>query len=225
MWPRRRISTRLLLFLALAWLVSPLAGCTASFQHKTGGGIRSAAAVGNILRVPLTRQTSEYTCGVAVMQSLLYYLDDDDDYSEETLAKELKADPAEGTSYRAMADFAVSKGYRVEVRTGMSLDELRHYIDEGKPVVVLIQAWAESPVDYSRDWEDGHYAVAIGYDRENIYFMDPSTLANYAYLPNREFLDRWHDKDKGERLDHFGLIISRPGSGKSYDPDRVHRIR
>lgn len=159
------------------------------------------------------------------MQSILYSLDDKDDYSEEMLSKELKADPASGTSYRAMADFARLKGYRVEVRTGMSMDDVRGFIDEGVPVIVLIQAWAEFPVDYSKDWEDGHYAVAIGYDREAVYFMDPSTLGNYTYLANREFLDRWHDEDKGERLTRFGLIITRPGRETSYEQDKVYRIR
>ncbi len=159
------------------------------------------------------------------MQSILYALDEHDDYSEETLAKDLQANPDEGTSYRSMADLAVSKKYHVEIRTEMTLEDLKRYIDDGKPVIVLIQAWAESPVDYSLDWADGHYTVAIGYDTENVYLMDPSTLGNYTYLPNREFLDRWHDEDKGERLDHFGLIISRPGRETSYEQDKVFRIR
>ena len=179
----------------------------------------------NLIRVPLTRQTSDYTCGVAVMQSILYYLDEKDDYSEEILIRELKADPVNGTSYQAMADFARSNGYRVEVRTEMRLDDLRDFIDKGEPVIVLIQAWAESPVDYSRDWEDGHYVVAIGYDRDNVYFMDPSTLGNYTYLPNREFLDRWHDEDARVQLNHFGMIITMEGRERSYEPDRLHRIR
>lgn len=221
----RKFGNRFLLVLALVWLASPLAGCGSPLRQGAGQEIRSASTVGNFLRVPLTRQTSDYTCGVAVMQSILYALDENDDYSEEMLAKELKANLAEGTSYRAMADFAVSKGYHVEVRTEMTLESLRGFIDDGKPVIVLIQAWADSPADYSRDWEDGHYAVAAGYDRENVYFMDPSTLGNYTYLPNQEFLNRWHDEDKGEQLYHFGMIISRPGRGISYDPDKVYPIR
>jgi len=159
------------------------------------------------------------------MQSLLYFHDPQDDYSEETLVKELKADPVNGTSYQAMADFARSKGYLVEVRTEMTLDDIRGFIDKGVPVIVLIQAWAGSPVDYSRDWEDGHYAVAIGYDRDTVYFMDPSTLGNYAYLPNREFQDRWHDEDKGVKLVRFGLIIQREKRDHRYDPDTIFPIR
>lgn len=223
--PFRGIQSVFPFFLVLACAVPLFAGCGTTFLQRTGQELRSASAVGNLIRVPLTRQSSDYTCGVAVMQSILYFHDNQDDYSEDTLVEELNADPVNGTSYPAMADFARSKGYFVEVRTEMTLDDIRDFIDKGVPVIVLIQAWAESPVDYSRDWEDGHYAVAIGYDRDVVYFMDPSTLGNYTYLPNREFLDRWHDEDKGGKLDRFGMIIKREKRENHYDPDNVFRIR
>lgn len=223
--PFRGIRCGFLFFLAVALAVPPFAGCGTTIQQRTGRELRSASAVGNLIRVPLTRQSSDYTCGVAVLQSILYFHDAQDDDSEDTLVKELKTDPVNGTSYQAMADFARSKGYLVEARTEMTLDDIRDFIDKGVPVIVLIQAWAESPVDYSRDWEDGHYVVAVGYDRDAVYFMDPSTLGNYTYLPNQEFLDRWHDEDKGVKLDRFGLIIKREKRENNYDPDNIFRIR
>ena len=223
--PYRGIRSGFLFFLALALAVPPFAGCGTTFQQRTGPELRSASAVGNLIRVPLTRQSSDYTCGVAVLQSILYFHDAQDDDSEDSLVKELKTDPVNGTSYQAMADFARSKGYLVEARTEMTLDDIRDFIDKGVPVIVLIQAWAESSVDYSRDWEDGHYVIAVGYDRDAVYFMDPSTLGNYTYLPNQEFLDRWHDEDKGVKLDRFGLIIKREKRENHYDPDNIFRIR
>jgi len=54
----------------------------------------------------------------------------------------------------------------------------------------------QNPSDWSQDWEDGHYVVGIGYDSNNIYFMDPATMGNYTYIPVDEFLARWHDKDQ-----------------------------
>jgi len=221
----RGIQSGFLLFLLLAFATPPFAGCGTTFRQRTGEELRSASAVGNLIRVPLTRQSSDYTCGVAALQSILYFHDVQDDYSEDTLVKELKADPVNGTSYKAMADFARSKGYLVDARTEMALDDIRNFIDNGVPVIVLIQAWAESPVDYSQDWGDGHYALAIGYDRDAVYFMDPSTLGNYTYLPNQEFLDRWHDEDKGVKLNHFGLIIQRENRKNHFAPDNIFPIR
>ncbi len=56
-------------------------------------------------------------------------------------------------------------------------------------------------------WNEGvrlvgpnHYAVAIGYDEKHIYFMDPSTLGHYTFIPIAEFLDRWHDMDGQVKL-------------------------
>ena len=54
----------------------------------------------------------------------------------------------------------------------MSYDDLEGFIDKKKPVICLIQAWnGDSDYDYSKDWEDGHYVIAIGYDKNNIYFI------------------------------------------------------
>jgi hypothetical protein len=95
-------------------------------------------------------------------------------------------------------------------------------MDAGRPVICSIQAYADDdkPKDYTKDG-NGHYVVAIGYDENgNWYFMDPSanykgTPANprYAYLPEAEFLKRWHEDEgmhgKQEPHRHLGLIIYR----------------
>ena len=67
-----------------------------------------------------------------------------------------------------------------------------------------------------------HFRV-VGFDRKYLYFMDPSTLGNYAFIPIPEFLARWHDyyiDEEGRKITlvHFGLVFS----GKSkpvYDPE------
>jgi len=107
----------------------------------------------------------------------------------------------------------------------MTLNDIRNFIDNGIPVIVLIQAWAESLVDYSQDWEDGHYAVAIGYDRDTIYFMDPSTLGNYTYFRTGISGPLARLEDKVVNLDRFGMIIQREKRENHYDPDNIFRIR
>ena len=121
-----------------------------------------------------------------------------------------------GTHYQEMMRLAKAKGYSVKVVKNMTVPELKTLIDGGKPVICLIQAWAEKTIDYSNDWEDGHYVLAIGHDQGNIFFMDPSTLCNYTYIPTDEFVKRWHDTDGKEKLVHFGLIIEK--SKPKYNP-------
>ncbi len=182
--------------------------------------ISAAKAPRNLITVPMVRQSTDFTCGVAALQSVFAYFGDD--YREDQLAKELKAVPKTGTHYQEMVRLAKAKGYLVKVLKDMTIDDLKKGIADGKPVICLIQAWADKTVDYSKDWLDGHYVVAIGYDTNNVFFMDPSTLSNYAFIPTKEFLNRWHDTDGKEKLVHFGLIIEK--SQPKYSPATFIRL-
>lgn len=173
--------------------------------------------VPSLLPVPLVRQATDYTCGVSALQAVLQYYGVS--YREDVLARTLKADPQKGTDCKEIRRFAESLGFTIEERTGMSLDDLRGLLDRRLPVIVLLQAWPDHPVDYASDWEDGHYAVAVGYDEANLYFMDPSTLGNYTYIPNARFVVRWHDRDDHSVYEHYGMAVSKPRS--AHDPEAI----
>jgi predicted double-glycine peptidase len=179
-----------------------------------------ATKVANLISVPMTYQAYDYACGVAALQSILYYYGES--FRHEELAEVLAPDPKTGTNYRKVAEFARSHGFQVDIHTHLPLEDLKKLIDARKPVMVLLQAWPESPVNWSESWDEGHYAVAIGYDENNIYFMDPSTIGHYTFIPILEFMDRWHDLDGGEKLIHFGMVITKQGPAP-YDPDIINR--
>ncbi|MGC9976765.1 MAG: cysteine peptidase family C39 domain-containing protein, partial [Syntrophales bacterium] len=61
----------------------------------------------NLIRIPLVRQTRDYNCGVAALQSVLLYYGEE--YGRLELARILGADPSKGTSYRAILRFANRK--------------------------------------------------------------------------------------------------------------------
>ena len=84
-------------------------------------------------------------------------------------------------------------------------------MDAGTPVIVLLQAWADRYMtldDWRRDWDDGHYAIVIGLNKDVLLFEDPSTIRR-TWLREREFLARWHDVDTktGEKYEHFGMVL------------------
>lgn len=159
----------------------------------------------NLIRLPLTRQATCYTCGVSALQSVLAYYGEE--IREDELAKSLKANYRDGTAYKNIAHFSESLGFKVEINKDMTITDLKAFLDKKQPVICLLQAWSERPIDYSQAWGDGHYVVAVGYDEKNIFFMDPSTLGNFAYVPETEFVERWHDTDGKERLKHFGMLV------------------
>lgn len=176
----------------------------------------------NIIQVPLLRQSTDYTCGVTALQSILYY--HGIEFREDRLAKLLGSDPIMGTAYRKMVSLADSLGFKITVKEKCSMDDLKFYLDKKEPVIVLIQAWTEQKnVDWKNDWEDGHYVVAIGYDKDKIYFMDPSTIGNYTYIPNEEFLNRWHDTDTKDTLRHFIMSIQKE-TPPVFNPDNLLKI-
>lgn len=163
----------------------------------------------HITRLPFIRQATNFTCGVAALQSIFYYYGDE--FNESKLAAQLKPDPDAGTNYSNIAHLARELGYKVKIYKNMNLATLKMLLDAKTPVLVLIQAWTDQKnVDWENDWIDGHDVVAIGYDNENIYFMDPSMIGNFAFIPIPELLTRWHDEERGIKYYNFGMTITKP---------------
>ena len=186
----------------------------------------------NLIRVPLVSQARDYTCGVAALQAVLLYYGEDD-YSQSELARYLGANPRHGISYRAILRFAnrrfsdpQKRNFWMWKRCGMTIDVLREVIDSGRPPIIPFQAWVRPGVSWKKEWNEGHYAVAVGYDEDNIYFMDSAILGHYAYIPVDEFLDRWHDRDPvtGEKLSQCALVIGNDGKIPSYDVRVIQRL-
>lgn len=177
--------------------------------------------INNLIPVPLVRQATDYTCGASALQSVLGFYGEN--IREDVIAKAVGSDPENGTRFQRIAKYAKMKGYNVLVKTKMTLQNLKNYIDRKIPVIVLIQAWPDNHVNWVTDYDDGHYAVVIGYDSKNIYFMDPSTLGNYTYIPVQEFMNRWHDRESEDViLNHFGMVIFK--KRQVYDNKKILRL-
>lgn len=117
----------------------------------------------------------------------------------------------EGTSPQAMIAVARRYGFEVKYGTQWSLNQVKQYVDAGTPVIVLLQAWADRYMtldDWRRDWNDGHYAIVIGLNKDVLLFEDPASIRR-TWLRDREFLARWHDMDEktGEKYEHFGMVL------------------
>lgn len=108
--------------------------------------------------------------------------------------------------------------------------DINKEINERKKLVICeIQAWTDNPpVDYSKSYDEGHFVVAIGYDDSNIYFMDPCTVGNYTYIPNKELITRWHDTnmdDSGKiiKTENLGIVLWRD-SILEFKPNNITKI-
>jgi sialate O-acetylesterase len=176
------------------------------------------------IALPDVQQPDNYSCGAAALMSVCAYFgvgpEDLDEFK-----RSLGTDEKEGTNVWCMRDMARGLGLCAEVRHGMRLDDLKKRLDDGAPVICSFQAYGE-PGAYYRD-DDGHYAVAVGYDDENFYFMDPVQAGRRGFLPAKEFERRWHDDegttDAPDPHTHLGLVITRK-AGEPANPPRARRI-
>lgn len=160
----------------------------------------------NILPFISCRQAHNYDCGAAALQAVLGY------YGIYIPLREAihmaKTSPAHGTSIAAMVDVLHSFGFRC-TSGRITIEKIKSCIDGQVPVIVPLQAWTKKKrIDWKKTWNEGHYVVVIGYDKEKLYFADPASK-KITYLTPREFMRRWHDSDDdGRRYIHYGIAVA-----------------
>jgi len=153
-------------------------------------------------------QTFDFDCGPKALQTVMAY------YGVEVRGDELIEALGAGDDGTAVADMvAVARqyGFQVRARTGWTLKELKRSVEAGYPVIVVLQAWADRYMtleDWRNDYDDGHYAIVIGFAKGVILFEDPASFRR-TWLREREFRARWHDRDTktNETLERFGMVL------------------
>jgi predicted double-glycine peptidase len=197
--------------------------CLANYHEFKPSAIKIA--------LPEVQQPDEFSCGAASLMSILaYYGAGPEDY--DVLKKKLGTTQKDGTDYHHMIRFAGEQGLQADAKAEMTITQLEKCLDECKPVICSIQAYAEKVPEekraeaYKKD-DNGHYLVVIGYDADNIYFMDPSLTGRRGFLPKLEFEARWHDNEgtteQPKLISHLGLVIWKPAGAAAY-PRFARRI-
>ena len=171
-----------------------------------------------MLNFPLLRQTYEYDCGAKALHSVLIYYNID--VSEEEIMAITKTNK-NGTPVKGIVQAAKHFGLTASEET-LNIEQLKKYIKNKVPVIVLLQAWPTKKVaNWQEHWADGHYVVAIGYDRKKIYFADPYSILR-TYLTYNELKDRWHDIDSSVNKKYYNLGIPVLGqAGKYRNPKKI----
>jgi ABC-type bacteriocin/lantibiotic exporter with double-glycine peptidase domain len=157
-----------------------------------------------IKNFPELRQAYEYDCGATALQSVLIYYGFD--VCEGKIIKMAKTNK-EGTQPEEILKVLKKFKLKAKLISPLSLEDLKKFLNNGWPVIILLQAWANKAKDYSKDWSDGHYVIAIGYDNKKIYFEDPASIRR-TYLSYKELLERWHDcRQLNKKYYNLGIVI------------------
>ncbi len=104
----------------------------------------------------------------------------------------------DGTDPIQLERVAAQYGLSVKPYRDMTPKQLRKCLDRERPVVLMIQAW-----------DEGHWVIAIGYDRDGFYFEDPWLQTSRGFIANAELEARWHDVEgaDNQRTDRYGVAI------------------
>jgi len=179
----------------------------------------------NLIRVPTVKQRTNFSCGNAATLALLRYWrwDAYARVDETALYLPLETTHAKGTEPQPIAAFLNNAGgVTAEYRhSDVTVCELERAIDARQPPIVDLQAWRDHETPWRDLWDAGHYVVMVGYDSQNLFFMDPCTVApgTYVYLPRAELAERWHDLagDHNEPVEHMAIFAR--GSAAARCPD------
>jgi ABC-type bacteriocin/lantibiotic exporter with double-glycine peptidase domain len=171
---------------------------------------------------PSLSQVYDYDCGAKATEAVLAYYGQDVD--EQTVMK-IAGTTSRGTPVKNIERTLKKFGLRLESKK-MTVKDLKKYLDNEIPVIILLQAWpaaVKKKIDWKNWWQDGHYAVAIGYDKNKIYFED-SMSDRRTYLKFKELEDRWHDVVGKEKKIYQNWGIAVFGHRQAFDFRRAVRM-
>lgn len=174
------------------------------------------------VNLPSVRQSHNFDCGAAALRAVCEYFKVGPE-KEADFIKACKTKKKHGTRPTDIVRAAHLFGLNVKPISGMSIDDLKSYLDLKRPIICCIQAYGEKK-DY-KERMSGHYVVAIGYDNIGVYFEDPSMTDARGYLPYKDFKKRWRDQDAdGNHYTRYGMVIWKP-SGEETDREYVPQAK
>ena len=161
-----------------------------------------------LLETPNIRQSTNYSCGPACVTIILKYFG----YKakEKVMIKRLGADPDDGVEPEILVKYFRDRRFKIKQKYDMTIEDLEKSIDNGNPVIIAYQDWAHKPseTNYHKSWDNGHYAVVMGYDSEKIYLSDPSSVKAKKGLKKEDFYGRWRDIGMDGKFYHrWGVSI------------------
>jgi len=180
----------------------------------------------NFIPVPLYEQKTDYSCGPSSALALLRYWDwaTYANVTERELYGPMNCSKANGTDPGPIAAYINTyTSLQADYMWGedLPLGLLLEAIDRQEPPIIDFEAWRDNDtVRWSTDWDDGHYNVLVGYDKDNFFMMDPSTPHRYAYVPQDKFLKRWHDVVGANNVHTWHMVVFVAGGSNPHpQPD------
>ena len=142
-----------------------------------------------LLDLPNVIQSTSTSCGDAAVACLLKYLNIN--------ASVHMSSTIDGVGPRTIEGKLRTLGL-VVVSGSMTVDDIRHYCNHGRPVILLVRWDEDEP-------ENSHYIVSRGVSRGRVYYHDVADGRDSITIP--EFERQWHAiGELGEKYIHWGIV-------------------
>ncbi len=139
------------------------------------------------MKVPFRIQTTNYTCGPAVLQMVFEYFGLK--VTQKELIETMQPTPESGTPHDRMISAATSHGFFCYVNNESDLSEVKFFLSHKLPVIAHF---------IEPSYEEGHYAVITAYRNKTLIFNDPWNGKN-SRLSEKEFKERWCDEKSAHK--------------------------
>jgi len=151
------------------------------------------------VKLQMASQSKDFSCGVSAMLAVLHHYNKK--VSERELFKRLECTPENGVTPLKIIEVAKYYGLKPEFKQ-LTTKDVQKLTDMDIPIILMVQSR-----NRNYDYDDGHYIVAVGYDKEGILVYDPlddnkKTRIRYAELPNV-----WYDWMDGKMLRYYGIVV------------------
>jgi predicted double-glycine peptidase len=164
-----------------------------------------------MIDLPSTQQQADHTCGAAALRSICRYFG-----AGPTTEAQIVADMgfgADGSDPAHVLRAVERYGLAARAYRPMSAHQLARCLARGRPVLLMLQAWADPPPSrgFADVWHAGHWVVAIGRDARGVTFADPSLPGARGWLTHADLDERWHDIEGAadDRVQRYGVEIWR----------------
>ncbi len=172
-----------------------------------------------LIHMKVYHQETEYSCGAAVIKTLLDYYSILRNRSEADICDKLGTRfeaPHQGTHPDKMVRYLRDEGLNVEFGENKEIALIYHYIDQGLPVIVLDSTWG------------GHWRMIVGYDSpdnqrqdtvRNIFIADPvyktinqvsNSCKGIMQEKEDQFYAKWFEDTLFERVRRRFYVVAYP---------------
>ncbi len=158
------------------------------------------------LDVPYFKQDKIYSCGAATLQMVFKYFGVFK--SEQEISGKLGISSDKGVNNEQMRKVAQDYGFYCYVNEDAPFEEILEYLNLNLPVIVNF---------IEPTYNEGHYAVAVGFEDENLILNDPWNGQGFK-ISRENFEQNW--RSEHSRNHRWLLVISteKIKIGKTFNP-------